>query len=241
MKEYRKVWSDTYGPIPCDEYGRTYEIHHIDGDRSNNELSNLRCLTIAEHLQVHLEQGDLDAAAAIAKRMNLDEALELNRLAGLKAKAERTGIHALTLEQRQENGRKGAQACIGLKWYNNGVVQTRTFADMTQYGWERGGLPRGKPSMPLGTVLGVFWNKDGVNKRSVECPGAGWIKGRYLTPQQREVRSQICKAIPRTEESNLSRSNAMKGKPHGPMSNETRAKISETKRKQFEEVKHGRH
>ena len=34
QKNYRKIWVERHGPIPLDENGRTYEIHHIDGDHS---------------------------------------------------------------------------------------------------------------------------------------------------------------------------------------------------------------
>lgn len=59
------------GPIPKDENGRTYEIHHIDGNRNNNNISNLLCLSIEEHYKIHYENGDYGACVMIAKRMNL--------------------------------------------------------------------------------------------------------------------------------------------------------------------------
>ena len=46
---YRKLWEQNYGPIPKDETGRTYDIHHIDGNRKNNSLDNLICLSIEDH------------------------------------------------------------------------------------------------------------------------------------------------------------------------------------------------
>jgi hypothetical protein len=39
------VWKFHHGPVP-----EGYHIHHKDNDRSNNNLDNLECLTIAEHL-----------------------------------------------------------------------------------------------------------------------------------------------------------------------------------------------
>lgn len=74
MKEskiYRKIWIKENGPIPTDESGRTFEIHHIDGDRSNNDITNLQCLSIQEHYDVHYNNGDYGACVMIAKRMNL--------------------------------------------------------------------------------------------------------------------------------------------------------------------------
>lgn len=68
---YRKIWEDTIGEIPVDESGRTYEIHHLDGDRENNLPYNLACVSIAEHYRIHFEQGDYYACASISKRMQL--------------------------------------------------------------------------------------------------------------------------------------------------------------------------
>lgn len=75
MDIYRKNWIKHFGPIPKDEQGRTYEIHHIDGNRKNNDISNLACLPIQEHYSVHLEQGDYAACILIANRMKVDPKL----------------------------------------------------------------------------------------------------------------------------------------------------------------------
>ncbi len=68
---YRKIYEHHNGPIPVDEDGRTYEIHHIDGNRANNDPSNLLCVSIREHYDIHFSQGDLGACWAIASRMRL--------------------------------------------------------------------------------------------------------------------------------------------------------------------------
>lgn len=67
---YRKIWEEAHGPIPTDANGRTYEIHHIDGDRNNSDLSNLICLSIEDHYKLHLAQGDYNEAMAVYHRMN---------------------------------------------------------------------------------------------------------------------------------------------------------------------------
>ena len=69
---YRKIWEKANGPIPVDELGRTYEIHHIDGNRKNNSLENLRCISVEEHYRIHLEQGDLYSVNLLAKRLGTD-------------------------------------------------------------------------------------------------------------------------------------------------------------------------
>lgn len=53
---YRKLWEQTHGPIPKDEFGRTYDIHHIDGNRKNNSIDNLICLSLEDHYKIHLKQ-----------------------------------------------------------------------------------------------------------------------------------------------------------------------------------------
>lgn len=66
---YRKIYENHYGPIPHDECGRSYEIHHIDGNRENNTIDNLECITIQEHYDRHYSNGDYGACVMIAKRM----------------------------------------------------------------------------------------------------------------------------------------------------------------------------
>lgn len=62
---YRKIWELYNGPIP-----KNFEIHHIDGNRNNNDISNLKCVSIQDHFNIHLNQNDYGAALAISLRMN---------------------------------------------------------------------------------------------------------------------------------------------------------------------------
>ncbi len=66
---YRKLWIENYGPIPVDEKGRSYEIHHIDGNRKNNSLNNLLCLSVEDHFKLHYDKGEFYAAHLIAQRI----------------------------------------------------------------------------------------------------------------------------------------------------------------------------
>ena len=72
---YRQIWKNHYGPIPKDENGVSYQIHHIDGNRSNNDLSNLMCVSIKEHYEIHLNQGDFAAAHVIKTKMDKYDSL----------------------------------------------------------------------------------------------------------------------------------------------------------------------
>lgn len=64
-----RVWKESFGDIPKDVDGRSYEIHHIDGNPDNNTLENLMCVSIDEHYKIHLEKGEFGAAFLIAGRM----------------------------------------------------------------------------------------------------------------------------------------------------------------------------
>ena len=84
---HRKIYEQHYGKIPTDKFGRTYDIHHIDGNHSNNSPENLKAVTVQEHFDIHLSQGDYGACYLIAKqRMSLpkEDLSELNRKKALK-------------------------------------------------------------------------------------------------------------------------------------------------------------
>lgn len=70
---YRKIWERVNGPIPKDEKGRSFQIHHIDGNNQNNAIENLKCISMEEHHQLHLQQGDIFAASMIWARLQLTE------------------------------------------------------------------------------------------------------------------------------------------------------------------------
>lgn len=80
---YRKIYRDHYGPIPKDQNGRTYEIHHIDGDHNNHDPSNLKAVTIEEHYNIHYAQEDWNACLRMAFRMGITPE-EKSRLASLQ-------------------------------------------------------------------------------------------------------------------------------------------------------------
>lgn len=79
---YRKIYQQYYGEIP-----KGYHIHHIDGNRSNNCIENLKCVTSKEHYDIHYSQGDYGACWAMSI----------------------TGHISLTVEERSELSRKQVQ------------------------------------------------------------------------------------------------------------------------------------
>jgi hypothetical protein len=67
---HRKIWISHYGIIPMDERGKSYDIHHIDGNRRNNAISNLMCVSIQDHFDIHFKQGNFEACKAISLRIS---------------------------------------------------------------------------------------------------------------------------------------------------------------------------
>lgn len=45
---HRKIWEDSNGKIP-----KGFQIHHKDGDRTNNNLENLECISHSQHVKLH--------------------------------------------------------------------------------------------------------------------------------------------------------------------------------------------
>lgn len=93
MAHYRKIWEDINGPIPFDSSGRKMEIHHIDGDRTNNSLNNLQLVTIDEHYEIHYNQGDWAACQSITNRMKISPEEKSKRCSQLSQKRISEGTH----------------------------------------------------------------------------------------------------------------------------------------------------
>ena len=108
---YRKIWIEHNGPIPIDENGRSYEIHHIDGNHSNNHIDNLKCVSIQEHYDMHYNQGDYGSCYLIYRRMKFthSELSELAKKINAKLVAEKRHpfqLHRRSSEEQAEIARK---------------------------------------------------------------------------------------------------------------------------------------
>ena len=105
---YRRIYEKAWGPIPIDEDGRTYDIHHWDGDPTNNDPNNLWAFSIRDHFDVHAWRGDWGACAAIALRMGMpsEELSELLRLHALQRMADGSNVFADTGWQRSKARRQ---------------------------------------------------------------------------------------------------------------------------------------
>lgn len=84
--KYRKIYENHHGPIPKDQDGRTYEIHHLDRNHSNNHPDNLTALSIQEHYDIHYNHGDWASCLLISRAMNIstEQKAELSRKSALE-------------------------------------------------------------------------------------------------------------------------------------------------------------
>lgn len=100
---HRKIYKEYYGAIPKDKDGRSYEVHHIDGNHNNNDISNLKLVTIREHYNIHYAQGDYGACLIMSDRMGISPQ-EKSELASKHSKRRmERGDHPFLREDFQRN------------------------------------------------------------------------------------------------------------------------------------------
>ena len=172
MNKYRKIWESINGPIPKDHNGKSYEIHHIDGDRTNNHISNLRLVTMQEHYEIHYNQGDYGACQAIAMRMNLmvdDLSEKCSKLAKLRVL---TGTHNLTgdrnpIHDRVQDGTHG-------KWLSE---RNATLFKQGKHNFQK---------RPDGTSISSDKVKNGTHNFTYDFCKESWLKSAEI---QKEMKS----------------------------------------------------
>ena len=92
---HRNIYKQHFGAIPKDADGKSMDIHHIDGNHENNDISNLKLVTIKEHYDIHFSQGDWGACNLLARRLKLSSE-ELSFIASKSAESRVTsGTHHL--------------------------------------------------------------------------------------------------------------------------------------------------
>ncbi len=54
-RTYRKIWERTHNrKIP-----KGFHIHHLDGDKTNNDIKNLVCVSPREHFEIHRKNFEM--------------------------------------------------------------------------------------------------------------------------------------------------------------------------------------
>ena len=143
MNSYRKIWESHYGPIPKDSEGRSYEIHHVDGNHSNDSIENLKLVTIQEHYDIHFEQGDYGACLAIIMRMNvpieLSKKLQSALSKSVAAKRIAEGTHNFTSENSKKVQAKrlleGTHNFQGDQGTRNAIQRNRKLVELGKHPW----------------------------------------------------------------------------------------------------------
>jgi hypothetical protein len=121
---HRTIYKKHYGPIPTDTDGRTYDIHHIDGDHSNNDPYNLIAVTLQEHYDIHYLQDDWPACHTIALRMKISTEIisELARKSSLKRVKEGTH-HFLGGEIQRRKIREGSHQFLNSEYQRKNALK----------------------------------------------------------------------------------------------------------------------
>lgn len=127
---HRIIYEHCYGPIPVDEAGRTYEIHHIDGDHANNHPANLQALSIQEHYDIHLKQRDYGAAQNIALRMNISHEEKSKKASELQLTRSANGTRVWQDHEKQSAEQKrrvelGIHNFLGANEYQRKLQKSR--------------------------------------------------------------------------------------------------------------------
>lgn len=89
---YRQIYEQNFGPIPIEPNGRSYEIHHLDGNDHNNNPTNLIAVSLQEHYNIHYAQGDYGACFKLGGKLKLSphEISDISRKTQLKRVTEGT-------------------------------------------------------------------------------------------------------------------------------------------------------
>lgn len=118
MKDYRKIYEHQYecSLLPG------IDIHHIDGNHSNNDPLNLQPVLLEEHYNIHKDQKDYYAAYLIGRRMKIKPkdwaqmAKENGRKSAIQNRDNGIGLTVwaknnpeLAQQMRSENGKKSGK------------------------------------------------------------------------------------------------------------------------------------
>lgn len=123
---YRKIYENHHGPIPKDEFGRSYDIHHIDGNPHNNSIDNLIALSVADHYELHKNKGDYQAAAYLATRLKLD----ISEIKLLLSKAQLDRVRNKSHHLLNKGSKHPKYDSRVYKWQN---IKTNEIISLTQY------------------------------------------------------------------------------------------------------------
>ena len=188
--KYRKIYEAHNGRIPKDSDGRRYHIHHVDGNRTNNQINNLIAVSIEDHYQIHLKQGDWAACIKLAGQMSWSHE-EISKLAQIAA--EKHGYRPPSQKGKRywNNGftNRMSAECPGDGWIQGKIL----YCNRTELGKKISAIKKAEMTDEKRQLLRSIslnngsrpprqkgkkhWT-DGVNNTmSFECPGPQWYSG----------------------------------------------------------------
>jgi hypothetical protein len=201
-REYRKIYESHYGTIPKDENGVSYDIHHIDGDHTNNDIGNLMSVSLREHYKIHVEQEDWGAAWAISKRFNIDPVEKSILVTNMNKKNALNGTHPSQIMKKngthpfmdKEFQKKMTQITLSKGRHSSQQYWTcekcgKTGKHLVNYSRYHG-VNCGKESKSSSRI----WVNNGVESKMIERAilneylSTGWVTGRgspELTPRRK--------------------------------------------------------
>lgn len=177
MLNYRRIW-ETHNNEKIPD---GYEIHHIDGNRKNNNPDNLICVSIEEHLKIHKDQKDWGAVQAILARMENKEGI---KEAASKFQKEKY----LKGEHNFQKIDPETRSKISKEVHKNRETAFLNIPDPVKNSSNAGKKAAKKCAGFLDTksknhgsnyVKNTKWwiNKEGKRKRSINKPGVDWKEG----------------------------------------------------------------
>lgn len=187
MANYRKIWEEhNKRKLPPD-----MEIHHIDGNRENNNLSNLLAVTIQEHYDIHKSQGDCGACQAILIRMHQYDKTVLSDLAKKSQKKlwkeNKHNFQKMSKKRRTEIsknvGYKTLELGVGIHAINADPERARKNAQTAGLAAKQkcaGFLNTNSEKHGSKAVKGTVWwinAETKERKRSKQNPGKSWKRG----------------------------------------------------------------
>lgn len=129
---HRYVWEKHNGPIPAGHH-----VHHINGDKSDNRIENLACLSAGRHVSGHMreylatEKGRADSLVALEKARP--------RAAAWHASREGFELHKQLGKLSWENRERVRLTCSHCGWSYFGYreMQKRGFCSASCQGMAR--------------------------------------------------------------------------------------------------------
>lgn len=127
-QDYRSIYKKHFGEVPRDKSGRLFDIHHIDGNHSNNLPENLIAIEIQEHYNIHYKNEDWGACVMIGLRMKLS-ANEISTLNSMAAKKRvEDGTHHWKTTEHADSVKERIRHLVECGTYHmlGGKIQTDT-------------------------------------------------------------------------------------------------------------------